>query len=127
MDVESLKTYLILQDMTDDQQETILSSVRAAHEKSKQLKKERISQNVGLVIDALKKIEADIRAKYDDLGNKITTLVNSIRDGRDGSNGSDGRDGLDGRPGRDGAQGPAGPAGRDGVNGVDGGRWCVGH
>ena len=120
MDVESLKTYLILQDMTDDQQETILSSVKAAHEKSKQLKKERISQNVGLVIDALKKIDADIRAKYDDLGQKITTRVNSIRDGRDGSNGSDGRDGLDGRPGRDGAQGPAGPAGRDGVNGVDG-------
>jgi hypothetical protein len=120
VDVESLKTYLILQDMTDDQQETILSSVKAAHEKSKQLKKERISQNVGLVIDALKKIDADIRAKYDDLGQKITTRVNSIRDGRDGSNGSDGRDGLDGRPGRDGAQGPAGPAGRDGVNGVDG-------
>jgi hypothetical protein len=120
VDVESLKTYLILQDMTDDQQETILSSVKAAHEKSKQLKKERISQNVGLVIDALKKIEADIRAKYDDLGNKITTRVNSIRDGRDGASGSDGRDGVDGRPGRDGAQGPAGPAGRDGVNGVDG-------
>ncbi len=120
MDVESLKTYLILQDMTDDQQETILSSVRAANEKAKQLKKERISQNVGLVVDALKKIEADIRARYDDLGNKIETRVNSIQDGRDGSDGRDGKDGKDGRPGRDGVTGPMGPAGRDGINGVDG-------
>lgn len=120
MDVESLKTYLILQDMTDDQQETILSSVRAANEKAKQLKKERISQNVGLVVDALKKIEADIRARYDDLGNKIETRVNSIQDGRDGSDGRDGKDGKDGRPGRDGVTGPMGPAGRDGIDGVDG-------
>lgn len=120
MDVESLKTYLILQDMTDDQQETILSSVRAANEKAKQLKKERISQNVGIVVDALKKIEADIRARYDDLGNKIETRVNSIQDGRDGSDGRDGKDGKDGRPGRDGAIGPMGPAGRDGIDGVDG-------
>ena len=120
MDVESLKTYLILQDMTDEQQETILSSVRAANEKAKQLKKERISQNVGLVVDALKKIEADIRARYDDLGNKIESRVNSIQDGRDGSDGRDGKDGKDGRPGRDGAIGPMGPAGRDGIDGVDG-------
>lgn len=120
MDVESLKTYLILQDMTDDQQETILSSVRAANEKAKQLKKERISQNVGIVVDALKKIEADIRARYDDLGNKIETRVNSIQDGRDGSDGRDGKDGKDGRPGRDGVIGPMGPAGRDGIDGVDG-------
>ena len=120
MDVESLKTYLILQDMTDEQQETILSSVRAANEKAKQLKKERISQNVGLVVDALKKIEADIRARYDDLGNKIESRVNSIQDGRDGSDGRDGKDGKDGRPGRDGLPGPMGPAGRDGIDGVDG-------
>jgi hypothetical protein len=120
VDVESLKTYLILQDMTDDQQETILSSVRAANEKAKQLKKERISQNVGLVVDALKKIEADIRARYDDLGNKIETRVNSIQDGRDGSDGRDGKDGKDGRPGRDGLPGSIGPAGRDGQDGIDG-------
>jgi hypothetical protein len=120
VDVESLKTYLILQDMTDDQQETILSSVRAANEKAKQLKKERISQNVGLVVDALKKIESDIRARYDDLGNKIETRVNSIQDGRDGSDGRDGKDGKDGRPGRDGLPGPMGPAGRDGRDGIDG-------
>jgi hypothetical protein len=120
MDVESLAKQLILQNMTPEQQSAVLESVRATLQEARGNQKRRVSENVGAVVDALKKIEADIRAKYDDLGNKITTRVNSIRDGRDGINGSDGRDGLDGRPGRDGAQGPAGPAGRDGVNGVDG-------
>lgn len=120
MDVESLAKQLILQNMTPEQQKAVLESVRATLQEARGKQKQRVSENVGMVVDALKKIEADIRAKYDDLGNKITTRVNSIRDGRDGANGSDGRDGLDGRPGRDGAQGPAGPAGRDGVNGVDG-------
>lgn len=120
MDVESLAKQLILQNMTPEQQSAVLESVRATLQEARGNQKRRVSENVGMVVDALKKIEADIRAKYDDLGNKITARVNSIRDGRDGTNGSDGRDGLDGRPGRDGAQGPAGPAGRDGVNGVDG-------
>lgn len=120
MDVESLAKQLILQNMTPEQQQAVLDSVRASLQEARSNQKRRVSENVGMVVDALKKIEADIRAKYDDLGNKITARVNSIRDGRDGVNGSDGRDGQDGRPGRDGAQGPAGPAGRDGVNGVDG-------
>jgi hypothetical protein len=106
--------------MTPEQQSAVLDSVRSTLQEARGNQKRRVSENVGAVVDALRKIEADIRAKYDDLGNKITARVNSIRDGRDGTNGSDGRDGLDGRPGRDGAQGPAGPAGRDGVNGVDG-------
>lgn len=120
MDVESLAKQLILQNMTPEQQKAVLESVRITLQEARGKQKQRVSENVGMVIDALKKIEADIRAKYDDLGNKITARVNSIRDGRDGANGSDGRDGLDGRPGRDGAQGPAGPAGRDGRDGVDG-------
>jgi hypothetical protein len=120
MDVESLAKQLILQNMTPEQQSAVLDSVRATLQEARGNQKRRVSENVGVVVDALRKIEADIRAKYDDLGNKITARVNSIRDGRDGTNGSDGRDGVDGRPGRDGAQGPAGPAGRDGVNGVDG-------
>lgn len=120
MDVESLAKQLILQNMTPEQQSAVLESVRATLQEARGKQKQRVSENVGMVVDALKKIEADIRAKYDDLGNKITARVNSIRDGRDGANGSDGRDGLDGRPGRDGAQGPAGPAGRDGSNGIDG-------
>jgi hypothetical protein len=120
VDVESLAKQLILQNMTPEQQKAVLESVRATLQEARGKQKQRVSENVGMVVDALKKIEADIRAKYDDLGNKITARVNSIRDGRDGTNGSDGRDGQDGRPGRDGAPGPAGPAGRDGANGIDG-------
>jgi hypothetical protein len=120
MDVESLAKQLILQNMTPEQQNAVLESVRSSLLEARNNQKRRVSENVGMVVDALKKIEADIRAKYDDLGGKIETRVNSIRDGRDGIDGRDGKDGKDGRPGRDGAAGAMGPAGRDGVNGLDG-------
>lgn len=106
--------------MTPEQQNAVLESVRSSLLEARNNQKRRVSENVGMVVDALKKIEADIRAKYDDLGGKIETRVNSIRDGRDGIDGRDGKDGKDGRPGRDGAAGAMGPAGRDGVNGLDG-------
>jgi hypothetical protein len=120
MDVESLAKQLILQNMTPEQQSAVLESVRASLLEARSNQKRRVSENVGMVVDALKKIEADIRAKYDDLGQKITDRVNSVRDGVDGIDGRDGKDGKDGRPGRDGATGPMGPAGKDGVNGLDG-------
>jgi hypothetical protein len=120
MDVESLAKQLILQNMTPEQQSAVLESVRSTLQEARGNQKRRVSENVGAVVDALKKIEADIRAKYDDLGQKITDRVNSVRDGVDGIDGRDGKDGKDGRPGRDGATGPMGPAGKDGVNGVDG-------
>jgi hypothetical protein len=120
MDVESLAKQLILQNMTPEQQSAVLESVRATLQEARGNQKRRVSENVGMVVDALKKIEADIRAKYDDLGQKITDRVNSVRDGVDGIDGRDGKDGKDGRPGRDGVTGPMGPAGRDGIDGVDG-------
>lgn len=128
MDVESLAKQLILQNMTPEQQKAVLDSVRSTLQEARGNQKRRVSENVGMVVDALKKIEADIRAKYDDLGQKITDRVNSIQDGRDGVDGSDGRDGKDGkdgRPGRDGKdgrdgmQGPAGVPGEDGVSVTD--------
>ena len=123
MDVESLAKQLILQNMTPEQQTAVLESVRATLQEARGNQKRRVSENVGMVVDALKKIEADIRAKYDDLGQKITDRVNSIQDGRDGINGSDGRDGKDGkdgRPGRDGKDGRDGMQGAAGVPGEDG-------
>ena len=120
MDVESLAKQLILQNMTPEQQTAVLESVRSTLLEARGNQKRRVSENVGMVVDALKKIEADIRAKYDDLGNQITTRVNAIKDGRDGTDGRDGKDGRNGRDGKDGLPGPMGPAGKDGVNGVDG-------
>jgi hypothetical protein len=75
---------------------------------------------VGLVVDALKKIESDIRSRYDEVGNAIEKRVATIKDGKDGKDGRDGRNGKDGRDGKQGVQGVKGEDGRDGRDGVDG-------
>jgi hypothetical protein len=120
MDVESLAKQLILKNMTPEQQKAVLESIRDSVKQSKEMQKQRIGQNVGVVIEALKKIEADIRTKYDELGNVIEQRVANIKDGKDGIDGRNGARGIDGRPGRDGQQGPAGAPGKDGLNGRDG-------
>jgi len=123
MDAESLVKELILKSMTPEQQEAILNSVKTSVAQARAVQKQKIGENVDLVVQALKKIESDIRSRYDDLGNLIEKRVASIQDGRDGINGSDGRDGRDGKPGKDGApgrQGAQGPAGKDGRDGIDG-------
>jgi hypothetical protein len=109
--------------MTPEQQQAILDSVKNSVAQARAVQKQKIGENVDLVVQALKKIESDIRSRYDDLGNLIEKRVASIQDGRDGINGTDGRDGRDGKPGKDGApgrQGAQGPAGKDGRDGVDG-------
>lgn len=117
MDVESLAKQLILQNMTPEQQKAVLESIRQSLQKTRELKKQKVGENAQLVVQALKKIEADIRAKYDDLGNKIEQRVASIKDGKDGK---DGKNGANGRDGRDGSVGPQGLQGKDGLNGRDG-------
>lgn len=123
MDAESLVKELILKSMTPEQQEAILNSVKTSVAQARAVQKQKIGENVDLVVQALKKIESDIRSRYDDLGNLIEKRVASIQDGRDGINGTDGRDGRDGKHGKDGApgrQGAQGPAGKDGQDGLDG-------
>jgi hypothetical protein len=123
MDAESLVKELILKSMTPEQQEAILASVKTSVANARAIQKQKIGENVDLVVQALKKIESDIRSRYDDLGNLIEKRVASIADGRDGINGTDGRDGRDGKPGKDGAmgrQGAQGLSGKDGIDGIDG-------
>jgi hypothetical protein len=123
MDVESLAKELILKNMTPEQQMAVLDSVRQSVVEAKEVQKRKIGENVDLVVQALKKIETDIRDRFDGVGNAIEKRVASIKDGRDGINGKDGRDGKDGKSGKDGAVGPAGRdgiPGRDGVDGVNG-------
>ena len=123
MDVEKLAKELILKNMTPEQQMAVLDSVRQSVLQAKEVQKKKIGENVDLVVQALKKIESDIRSRFDDVGNAIEKRVASIKDGRDGINGTDGRDGKDGKAGRDGTKGDKGDAGqngRDGVDGVDG-------
>jgi hypothetical protein len=120
MDVESLAKELILKNMTPEQQMAVLDSVRQSVVQAKEVQKRKIGENVDLVVQALKKIEFDIRSRFDDVGNSIEKRVASIQDGRDGADGKDGRDGKDGKNGRDGAKGDRGERGQDGRDGVDG-------
>jgi hypothetical protein len=120
MDVENLAKELILKNMTPEQQMAVLDSVRSSVAQAKEVQKRKIGENVDLVVQALKKIESDIRSRFDDVGNSIEKRVASIQDGRDGADGKDGRDGKDGKNGRDGAKGDRGERGQDGIDGVDG-------
>jgi hypothetical protein len=117
MDVESLAKQLILQNMTPEQQTAVLDSIRASVLQAKEVQKQRVGENVQVVVQALKKLEADIRSRYDATGKAIEKRVASIKDGKDGRNGVNGKDGKDGRAGQDGA---TGPRGADGLNGRDG-------
>jgi len=123
MDVENLAKELILKNMTPEQQMAVLESVRQSVANAKEVQKKKIGENVDFVVQALKKIETDIRDRFDAVGNSIEKRVLSIQDGRDGANGKDGRDGRDGKSGKDGIKGDRGidgQAGRDGVDGTDG-------
>lgn len=120
MDVESLAKQLILQNMTPEQQTAVLDSIKASVMQAKEVQKQRVGENVQVVVQALKKLEADIKARYDETGKAIEKRVAGIKDGQDGRNGTDGKAGKDGRPGRDGAAGPKGTDGIDGNDGRDG-------
>ena len=120
MDVESLAKQLILQNMSPEQQNAVLESIKASLAQAKDVQKRKIGENVQVVVETLKKLEADIRARYDETGKAIEKRVASIKDGKDGKNGQDGRNGKDGKPGRDGAAGAKGQSGKDGFNGLDG-------
>jgi hypothetical protein len=109
-----------LDSMSDDDKLAALESIHKSIAESKEVQKQKIAANVNLVLQALKKMESDIRARYDETGKAIEKRVANIKDGRDGKDGVDGQNGKDGRPGRDGLQGPRGIDGLNGINGVDG-------
>jgi hypothetical protein len=109
-----------LDEMTDNEKMAVLESIQKSISQSKEIQKQKIAANVDLVVQALKKIETDIRSRFDDVGNAIEKRVSTIKDGRDGINGKDGRDGKDGRNGKDGAKGDRGERGQDGIDGSDG-------
>jgi hypothetical protein len=106
--------------MSDDDKLAALESIHKSIAESKELQKQKIAANVNLVLQALKKMEADIRARYDETGKAIEKRVASIKDGQDGRDGIDGKNGKDGRNGKDGAKGDKGDRGLDGRNGIDG-------
>ena len=109
-----------LENMTDADKIAALESIQKSIAESKEIQKKRIGENVNIVVDALKKIESDIRSRFDEVGNTIEQRVSTIKDGRDGIDGKDGRNGKDGLNGKQGVQGIKGTDGRDGRDGADG-------
>ena len=100
--------------------DNIFNSVSNSVSEVKAMQQRKAAENVQLVVESLKKIDTDIRAKFDNVSNVLEKRVSTIQDGRDGTNGSDGRDGKDGRNGKDGLNGKQGLAGMPGKDGVDG-------
>ena len=112
--------------------DNLFNSVSNSVSEIKAMQQRKAAENVQLVVQALKKIDADIREKYDGVTETFDKRISNIKDGQDGKdgkngldgvNGKDGRDGKDGRNGRDGLTGPRGfdgPKGLDGKDGRDG-------
>jgi hypothetical protein len=107
----------------DSVADSVFSAVSNSVSEVKAMQQRKAAENVQLVVESLKKIDNDIRLKFDNVSSSLEKRIITIQDGRDGSNGSDGRDGKDGRNGKDGLngkQGPQGAPGRDGIDGADG-------
>lgn len=109
-----------LNEMTDEEKLAALASIQQSIRESKDLQKQKIAKNVDLVVQALKKVESDIRGRFDSVGTKLEQRIANIKDGQDGIDGRDGKDGEPGKAGKDGKDGRPGRDGKDGVNGVDG-------
>lgn len=103
--------------------DNIFNAVNNSVSEVKQMQQRKAAENAQMVVQSLKKIDTDIREKYDNVTTTLEKRIITIKDGRDGIDGKDGRDGKngkDGRDGKDGKTGPQGPKGQDGVDGVDG-------
>ena len=103
--------------------DNIFNAVNNSVSEVKEMQQRKAAENVQKVVQSLKKIDTDIREKYDNVTTTLEKRIITIKDGRDGIDGKDGRDGKngkDGRDGKDGKIGPQGPKGQDGVDGLDG-------
>jgi len=100
--------------------DNIFNAVNNSVSEVKQMQQRKAAENAQMVVQSLKKIDTDIRQKYDNVTDILEKRIITIKDGRDGINGKDGRDGKDGKSGKDGLRGERGPAGVNGLNGVDG-------
>ena len=120
MDIKKLTQEVLLKNMTPEQQLAVLESVTASVQEAKAIQKQKIAENVDLVLQALKRIESEMLDRVNGTVQTIENRVKSIKDGKDGINGRDGKDGKDGRPGKDGKDGRNGRDGLQGLPGADG-------
>lgn len=104
----------------DNVADNVFGVVNNSVSEVREMQRKKVAENVQLVVNALKKIEEDIREKYDAVSGNLEKRIISIKDGRDGINGRDGKDGKDGKQGKDGRPGRDGKDGKNGLNGADG-------
>ena len=101
-----------------------LALVKAIQENVAASKAQQVSAEAGqyakLVVDAIKKIKADLEERYAVISSDITAKAAVIKDGKDGLQGPKGEKGDTGLSGRDGLNGKDGKDGTDGVDGLDG-------
>lgn len=101
-----------------------LALVKAIQENVAASKAQQVSAEAGqyakLVVDAIKKIKADLEERYAAISSDIDAKAAVIKDGKDGLQGPKGEKGDTGLPGRDGINGKDGKDGKDGVDGLDG-------
>ena len=114
MDLEKLTKEAILKNMTPEQQKAVLDSVMASVQESKQLRSQKVAENIDLVMQALQKMEGKMLARVGKAASKVEEVAANVKDGQDG------KDGKDGKAGKDGAIGPKGADGRNGKDGKDG-------
>ena len=103
--------------------DNIFNAVNNSVSEVKQMQQRKAAENAQMVVQSLKKIDTDIRSKFDNVTNTLEKRIITIKDGRDGIDGKDGRDGKDGKAGKDGIngkQGIQGLKGQDGLDGLDG-------
>ena len=122
MDIEKLTKETILKNMNPEQQKAVLDSVMASVQESKKVRSQKVAENVDLVMQALKKIEAQMLARLNKVADTVETVAKNVKDGKDGRDGKDGKDGkgLVGPKGADGRNGVNGKDGKDGRDGIDG-------
>ena len=120
MDIEKLTKETILKNMTPEQQKAVLDSVMDSVAQSKQARTQKVAENVDLVLQALKKIEAKMLNRVASAASKVEQVASNVKDGKDGRDGKDGKDGSTGPQGLKGADGKAGRDGKDGKDGKDG-------
>ena len=116
MDVKKLMAEGSLDNLSED----LFKSVSSYSEEVKAFQRQKAAEYADQVMAALKKIEQDIKDRYDRVGLNLEKRVLNIKDGKDGINGRDGRDGKDGKPGAVGLPGRDGKDGKNGRDGVDG-------
>lgn len=101
-----------------------LALVKAIQENVATSKAQQVSAEAGqyakLVVDAIKKIKADLEERYAVISSDIAAKAAVIKDGKDGLQGPKGEKGDTGLPGRDGLNGKDGKDGKDGADGIDG-------